>query len=210
MLTHGADMDGGVALAIIDLQNWMFRYQDRSSQIGRLLTSLNGLISTFEGRSLPIYDIVTIHKRDRSTWSKLMLKYDYPCLLEGTPDIEAIEGYLVPPSAQRVVKTQNSAFYGTDFEDRLRAAKIETLMLAGVFIDGCVGLTAADAAQRRFNVICIEDAVGQVDAALRQPLMTWLQQLYEIDVLSAEEAVKRIGQGTPLPPDSTVPSMDPI
>ncbi|AWN46592.1 hypothetical protein DK419_09940 [Methylobacterium terrae] len=110
-----------------------------------------------------------------------MLKYDYSCLIEGTPDAEPVEGYEAPPSATRIVKTQNSAFLHTEFEAALRADGVTKLLLTGVFMDGCVGLTAADAAQRRFEVACISNGIGHVDVKMRRSMEEWLHQMYEIN-----------------------------
>jgi nicotinamidase-related amidase len=173
------------ALVVIDLQRWMFRMPERLAQVDGILSSLSILVSRFEQAKLPIYDVVTIHRADKSTWSRLMLKHDYPCLIEGTPDAEPIPEYSPPPSASRIVKTQNSAFLDTGFEARLRADDVTKLMLTGVFMDGCVALTAADAAQRGFEVTCVADAVGHADAAMRLSMEKWLDQMYEIEHVQA-------------------------
>ncbi len=177
-----------LALVIIDMQRWMFRTPDRLAQVGTMLPVIESLASRFTQAKLPIYDVVTVHQPDRSTWSRLMLKYDYACLIEGTADVEPVEGYEAPPSAIRVVKTQNSAFLYTDFETTLRADGVTGLFLAGVFMDGCVGLTAADAAQRRFDVACVSDAIGHIDATMRPSMQKWLHHMYEIDHIRAADA----------------------
>lgn len=177
-----------LALVIIDMQRWMFRKPERFAQVGGLLLAIGSLASRFTNANLPIYDVVTIHRPDRSTWSGLMLKYDYSCLIEGTADAEPVEGYEAPAAAIRVVKTQNSAFLHTNFEKILHADGVTGLLLTGVFMDGCVALTAADAAQRRFDVACISDGIGHVDAKMRRPMEEWLHQMYEIDQIRAVDA----------------------
>ncbi|WP_082172072.1 cysteine hydrolase family protein [Methylobacterium indicum] len=174
-----------LALVIIDMQRWMFRTPERSDQVGNILPAIDGLASHFAQANLPIYDVVTIHQPDRSTWSRLMIKYNYSCLIEGTPDAEPVDGYKAPPSAKRIVKTQNSVFLHTDFETTLNADGVTKLLLTGVFMDGCVGLTAADAAQRRFEVVCISDGIGHVDVKMRRSMEEWLHQMYEIDQIQA-------------------------
>jgi hypothetical protein len=71
-----------LGLAIIDMQKWMFRYPERAAQIDRLIGNINAITKAFEP-GFPIFDVHTIHKADRSTWSRLMRKHDYPCLIEG-------------------------------------------------------------------------------------------------------------------------------
>ena len=88
-----------------------------------------------------------------------MLKHNYACLIEGSPDTEPVQGLRLPATRRLVRKTANSAFVRTDFEDQLRAMNVTKLFLAGAFMDGCIGLTAADAAQRGFEVCLVDDAL---------------------------------------------------
>ena len=170
------------ALILTDLQQWMFRLPERQAQLPGLLIAIERLIEKFQAERAPIYDVRTVHKADRSTWSRLMLKYDYPCLLEGTADAAAIEGYSKPLEAREVIKTQQSAFLFTDFDDQLKKEGVTGLVIVGVFIDGCVGLTAAEAAQRGYEVTLVEDAIGHTNASLRGPLFRWLQEDFEMNV----------------------------
>lgn len=73
----------------------------------------------------------------------------------------------------------------------LRSDGVSRLVLTGVFVDGCVGLTAADAAQRGFEVTFIQDAIGQTDAELRAPLFKWLIEDYELEAMGTTEFVER-------------------
>jgi nicotinamidase-related amidase len=75
---------------------------------------------------------------------------------------------------------------GTDFEAQLRELKVAKLVLAGAFIDGCVGLTAADAAQRGFEVILVEDAIAHGNARRRSAIFEWLVDMYEMTTITTE------------------------
>ncbi len=105
-----------LGLVIIDMQRWMFRYPERAAQLPLLVANINALANAFIETGLPIFDIQTIHKADRSTWSRLMRKYNYSCLIEGTQDAELVDGYCIPEGANQITKTANSAFLGTNFE----------------------------------------------------------------------------------------------
>jgi nicotinamidase-related amidase len=180
------------ALVIIDMQKWMFRYPERAAQIPLLVANINALADAFTERRLPIFDVQTIHKADRSTWSRLMLKYDYPCLIHGTQDAERVEGYRLPDGANRIRKTANSAFIRTDFEGALKALGVTELVLTGVFIDGCVALTAAEAAQRGFDVTFVEDAIGHGQSDRRATILKWLAEDYELKLQMTELVVARV------------------
>lgn len=175
------------ALVIIDMQRWMIRRPERLEQVPFLVSNIERLTAAFEAVESPIYNVRTIHKADRTTWSRLMLKYDYSCLLEGTSDVEPIEEYYPPKIAIDICKTANSAFVDTSFHEVLQNDRVTHLVLCGVFIDGCVGLTAADAAQRGYEVTFIGDAIGHANAQLRGSLFEWLTDDYEIQSLNASE-----------------------
>jgi nicotinamidase-related amidase len=174
------------ALAIIDMQRWMFRLPERSAQLPALVSAINKLVVDFEVSGLPVFNVHVVHKADRSTWSRLMHKYEYPCMIEGTSDIEPVDGLALPGSAHDIQKCANSAFLGTDFEEQLRTLDVQELVLAGAFVDGCVGLTAADAAQRGFEVIIAEDATAHCDLRHREMMIEWLIRMFELTVVKAE------------------------
>ena len=182
-----------LGLVIIDMQKWMFRYPERAAQIDSLVANINAVAKVFE-RELPIFDVQTIHMADRSTWSRLMHKHDYPCLIEGTEDARLVDGYRLPERAVQITKTANSAFLGTNFETQLKAAGVTEIALAGVFIDGCVGLTAADAAQRGFEVVFIDDAIGHTRADRRPVILNWLTDDYELKTWNTEQAIAHARQ----------------
>jgi nicotinamidase-related amidase len=174
------------ALAIIDMQRWMFRRSERAAQLAALLPTINKLAADFAAAGWPVFDVRVVHKADRSTWSRLMLQYDEACLIEGTADAEPVPGLVMPVSARPLSKTANSAFLRTNLESELRALKVEKLVLAGAFMDGCVGLSAADAAQRGFDVVLVEDAIAHCDERHRAAIVEWLVAMYELTAVKAD------------------------
>jgi nicotinamidase-related amidase len=174
------------ALVIIDMQRWMFRLPERAAQLGALVPAINQLAADFAASGLPVFDVRVVHKADRSTWSRLMLMYDQACLIEGTEDVELVAGLEMPAGARFVPKCANSAFLGTDLAQELRGLKVDKLILAGAFIDGCVGLTAADAAQRGFEVVIAEDAIAHCNARHRATIIEWLVAMYELRTTAAD------------------------
>ena len=174
------------ALAIVDMQRWMFRFPERRAQLPELVPALNRLAALFHAAGLPVFDIGVFHKPDRSTWSRLMLKHNYACLIEGSPDTELVQGLELPPTRRLVRKTASSAFVRTDFAAQLRAMNVTKLFLAGAFMDGGVGLTAADAAQRGFEVCLVDDAIAHADERFRDTILEWLAGLYELTATTTE------------------------
>lgn len=178
------------ALVIVDMQNWMFRLPERRVQKQTLITNISRLMAIFESVNFPIYNIRTEHKADRSTWSQIMLKYDCPCLLENTPDVEPVSGYHPSPSAIDVTKTTNSAFNRTDFHHKLQQNNVDRIILAGVLTDDCFGLTAADATQLGYNVLFIDDAICHSNLALHKPISRWLLDNIKLDNLNTQEFIR--------------------
>ena len=181
------------ALAIVDMQRWMFRYPERRAQLPTLVPALNRLAAGFEAGGHPVFEVGVYHKADRSTWSRLMIKHNYSCLIAGSPDTELVQGLALPATRRHVRKTANSAFLRTDFEDQLRAMNVTKIFLAGAFMDGCVGLTAADAAQRGFEVCLVDDAIAHANERYRDTIMEWLAASYEMTATTTE-AICRAGR----------------
>jgi nicotinamidase-related amidase len=119
-----------------------------------------------------------------------MLQYDYPCLLEGTDEAAFVVGLVLPADAQMIVKTRNSDFVGANFAAAPADGGINELILIGGFIDGCVGLTCADAARNAVNFI--DDAIGHAAEARRATMFEWLTSAYELPLVTTAQIVSGI------------------
>ena len=65
----------------------------------------------------------------------------------------------MPHAGETVIaKRTNSAFIGTDLESRLRAARVETLIVAGVITNNSVEATVRMAGNLGFETLVVEDA----------------------------------------------------
>src|SRR4030088_1673795 len=62
-----------------------------------------------------------------------------------------------------IVKRVNSAFIGTDLEDRLRAADIKTLVICGATTNHCVETTTPMAGRLGFDARLVRDATWTFD-----------------------------------------------
>jgi len=78
-------------------------------------------------------------------------------------------GYSVKDEAREmaeepvIVKRVNSAFIGTDLEDRLRAADIKTLVICGATTNHCVETTTRMAGNLGFDARLVRDATWTFD-----------------------------------------------
>ena len=69
------------ALVIIDMQHYFFRSEERRVKLSELIKSINELIDISNEKNIPIYQVLTVHKSDKSTWNIVMKKYNFGALL---------------------------------------------------------------------------------------------------------------------------------
>ena len=107
------------------------------------------------------------------------------------------------PGETVIPKNTNSAFIGTDFERRLRAAKQTTLVVAGLITNNSVEATVRMAGNLGFEVYLAEDACftfGRRDwaGAFRAADEVHLMSLANLDgeyctVVRTEEVLRALG-----------------
>ncbi|MCM1992564.1 isochorismatase family cysteine hydrolase [Oceanirhabdus seepicola] len=146
------------AIVIIDIQRYFFRTEERRLALEKVINGSNELISYADEMGIPVYHVVTEHKADKSTWNLVMQKHNFAALIEGSTEAEMFPQVIVKKHHRKIMKTRQSTFIRTDFEERLKSEGIDTLIIGGVFTHGCVGRTAVDAYERDFNVIVAKDA----------------------------------------------------
>lgn len=84
-------------------------------------------------------------------------------LRSGTPG-HAIKEIVAPQRDEPVIqKSVNSAFIGTDLEERLRRGNIGTIVVTGLTTDHCVGTTARMAGNLGFDTYVASDATATFD-----------------------------------------------
>ena len=165
------------ALLIIDMQKAYFHNDALKKREPELVAAVNELIDWARATDRPVFNVVTHHQRDRSTWTLNMLDDDKGYLFTDASDSDVVDGLKVS-QAEMVVKTRDSAFHGTDLTKRLEAYGVDTIVLAGVSTHGCVLLTATDAYALNLRVIIASDAVATHDPRFHQPILDMLAQEY--------------------------------
>ena len=178
------------ALVIIDMQHYFFRSEERRVKLSELIKSINELIDISNEKNIPIYQVLTVHKSDKSTWNIVMKKYNFGALLESSYEAELLPEIKFDESQEVIIKTRQSTFIRTNFEEKLREKNIDTLILCGVFTHGCVGRTAVDAYERDFNVIVGKNASFSHLKNQEEAMFEVIEKEQEQLILSNEEIRK--------------------
>ena len=134
---------------------------DRTPDIRRLLDSARSA-------GVPIFHTQGIVKPDLSDlglW-KGTAKRSGRCQIDGTRGAEIIPE-LAPLEGEQVIrKTRPSAFFGTDLHQRLQAIGVDTLLLAGASMSGCVRATVTDGFSHDYRVSVVRECVVDRSQAL--------------------------------------------
>lgn len=178
------------ALVIIDMQNWFFRSEDRREKLSELIESINQLIEVATTKNITIFQVLTIHKADKSTWNIVMKKHNFSALIEGSEEAKLLPEIKFDSSQEIIVKTRQSTFIITNFEEKLKEKNIDTLILSGVFTHGCVGRTAVDAYERDFNIILAKDASFSHMKNQEKSMLEVIKEEQEQLVLSNKEIIE--------------------
>lgn len=141
----------GTALIVIDVQKGMDESYWGTRNNPGAEQNMARLLAAWRQRGWPIYHIQHRSKNPRSP-----LRPNY----EGNEIKEIVQ----PLTGEPVLhKTENSAFIGTDLEERLRAGNQHTLVLIGLTTDHCVSTTTRMAANLGFDAIVVADATATFD-----------------------------------------------
>lgn len=155
-----------------------------------MIESINELIEVATTKNITIFQVLTIHKADKSTWNIVMKKYNFSALIEGSEEAKLLPEIKFDSSQEIIVKTRQSTFIRTNFEEKLKEKNIDTLILSGVFTHGCVGRTAVDAYERDFNVILAKDASFSHMKNQEKSMLEVIKEEQEQLVLSNKEIIE--------------------
>lgn len=122
------------------------------------------LLEMFRAQQLPVFfTTVVFHEesqarvfRDRVNALNLL-----------TPDSHwvQIDAALTPREGEVIVEKQwASAFFGTDLDQQLRAAGVDSLVVTGLTTSGCVRASVVDGLQSDYPVVVPREAVGDRNA----------------------------------------------
>jgi nicotinamidase-related amidase len=188
------------ALLVVDMQNGFFRETAAADKLPRHLPAINRLIERFRDDGLPIVLARTVHKRDGSTWTLKMRRDNKGVMLEGSADAADVDGLVVPANVLTVVKTRHSAFVRTNLEAMLRVHRVHHVVLCGIFLEACVGVSAADAAQHDFRVTIARQATMACDGSRAAAMLSILEREFEVECRDVADICAGQRPSRPAPP----------
>lgn len=115
------------------------------------------------------------------------------CQIEGTRGAEIVEE-LAPREGETVIpKRRPSGFFGTDLHDRLVARNVDTVILAGSSMSGCVRATAVDAFSHDFLTAVVSEAVVDRTEEVLERNLYDIDAKY-VDAVSLDETLEYLAQ----------------
>jgi maleamate amidohydrolase len=153
------------ALVNIDLANAWTRPGNAFScdGIDVIIPGVQRLLAAARASAIPVVFTTTAYavtegpNTDMGLWHR---KIPVEVLKLGT-DAVAIDERIAPePNEHVIVKKRASAFHGTYLSGFLRAAGVDTVIVTGVTMAGCVRHTVEDAIAEGFRPIVVRECVG--------------------------------------------------
>jgi N-carbamoylsarcosine amidase len=153
------------ALVHIDLANAWTRPGNPFTCDGMdvIIPSVQRLNAAARPKGIPIvytttaYEVPEGPNSDTGLWH---LKIPVEVLKVGTEAVEIDDRIAPLPGEQVIVKKRASAFHGTYLAGFLRAHGVDTVIITGVTMAGCVRHTTEDAIAEGFRPIVVREAVG--------------------------------------------------
>jgi len=176
------------ALLLIDLQNAFFETEELAACRERIVANCNRLIRAARQASLPVLNVHTVHKRDKSTWTLNMLEDDQGFLFEGTEQAENLAELDLDGSIG-IVKRRDSAFWNTELITQLLQHRANSVILAGVSSQTCIAATAADAFAANLPVAVAVDAVASEDADFEENTLKFMEDQHRQKLEKTESLI---------------------
>jgi maleamate amidohydrolase len=153
------------ALIVIDLANAWTRPGNPFTCDGMdvILPGVQRLLAAARAKTVPVVYTTTAYavtdgpNTDMGLWHH---KIPVEVLRLGTEAVAIDEQIAPEPGEQVIVKKRASAFHGTHLSGLLKSAGVDTVVVTGVTMAGCVRHTVEDAIAEGFRPIVVRECVG--------------------------------------------------
>lgn len=188
------------ALVVVDMQNGFCRSEGFMAKLGldhtpsaAVIEPVTRLVALARDAGLPVVFTRYWLKPDYSDAGLLLEQLpavrDHGGMVRETWDGDLIDELHPQPGDELLDKTRHSAFYDTDFDDRLRRLGVDTLIICGVTTNVCVEATARDGFHRDYRIVLVSDACAAVTPEMHQGTLTTIEycigEVTTVDALAA-------------------------
>lgn len=181
------------ALLVIDMQNIFVREGAPIHAAGaaEIVPPINRLVGGFRELELPIIWTAWCQRPDGSNMGRNTAFWRGIAPLDPDGDLAQIHPSLDYSEDDILLrKPKYSSFWGTDLEPILNTYGIESLVLAGIATDVCVGQTMVEAYHRDYNCAIVADGTATTTPFQEETL--WVHENYWGRVLTAEEVEEEL------------------
>lgn len=178
-----ATLPEDTALIVIDVQKgldeeyWGERNNPGAEQ------NMARLLDAWRRRGMPVYHVQHQSKNPNSPLRPNYVGNEIKDIVRPLPGEPVLQ------------KDENSAFIGTDLEERLHTANQSTVVLAGLTTDHCISSTARMAANLGFDTIVVSDATAAFD---RQSPLTSRhftgEEIHEVELTALNGEFARVAE----------------
>jgi maleamate amidohydrolase len=187
------------ALLLVDLQEEQKHVPEYTVEsIDDILANARRLLDSARGRAIAVF--YAAYKRDFDMVPPRPLEYRSadggPAFRNKESPLTAICAEVAPRAGEPVIyKNDASAFCEGDLEPLLREARVEWLVVTGVWTEACVAATVRDAIAHGIRVLLVKDACGSGTKAMHQTGIINLANRLSGGAVSGTETACRLMAG---------------
>lgn len=183
------------AMLVIDMQNDFCDPEAPTTlwpSIGTTIEPIRQLCAAARARRLPVFYTQGLVAADGSSAGLWRYKQRYHAegrvQIEGSRGAAIIDGLAPQPGDRVIRKWRPSAFFRTDLEVFLGVLEIDTLLVCGTSVSGCVRATVTDAFMRDIRCMVVRECVADRTVAVIESNLFDIDQKYA-DVVSLRAAL---------------------
>jgi maleamate amidohydrolase len=183
------------AVLVVDMQNDFVDPNSPSTcapMITGTIAPQQQLLNKARSKGVPIFytqGLISPGRVEEGLWPlKFRSHRDGLCQIEGTKGADIIEELYPLPGDVVIIKRRPSAFFCTDLDIFLRGLNIDTILITGTSISGCVRATVTDAFSLNYRSIIVRECVADRNTYSAEANLFDMDSKYA-DVVSLEAAL---------------------
>lgn len=184
------------ALVLVDLQRDFLAAAGLEPPAGAVVAAAHRLLEACREAGLPIVHVWTTVAKDPDNRMHHWRLADRWICVEGSSGHRPPERLRPLPGELVAHKSGFSPFVDPGFDRRLRELGVDTLLVAGVHVHGCIRATALDAYQRGFTVWVVDDCVASDEPLHAQVTRSYLAAR-AVRFIAAGQALERLSGPPP-------------